>query len=201
MQNTTHSNRIIELARQKGIIRSLDLNDTGIPRAYLTRMVKTGRLEKTGRGIYQLPDIPQSENAGMEIIAAKIPQAVFCLLTALQFHQLTNQLPRQIWVTMPQGSHSPKITYPPITMIQCNSKHLEEGVEICRRNNRDFRIYNVEKTIVDCFKHRNKVGLDVALEALKEGLKRKNVTIDELWYFAKIARVTNVMRPYIEALT
>jgi predicted transcriptional regulator of viral defense system len=201
MQNTTHTNRIIELARQKGIIRSLDLNDAGIPRAYLTRMVKTGRLEKTGRGIYQLPDIPQSENAGMEIITAKIPQAVFCLLTALQFHQLTNQLPRQIWVAMPQGSHTPKVTYPPITMIQCNPKHLEDGVEICRCNNHDFRIYNVAKTIVDCFKHRNKVGLDVALEALKAGLRQKKVTVDELWYFAKIARVTKVMRPYIEALT
>lgn len=201
MQKTSHTDQVLALAHQKGIIRSIDLNASGIPRAYLTRMVQAGRLEKAGRGIYQLPDKPLSEYAGMEIVATKVPQAVFCLLTALQFLELTTQLPRQIWITLPQGSHAPKISYPPIRMIQCAPQNFEEGIETHRQGQHEFRVYGVARTIADCFKHRNKVGLDVALEALKAGLEQKLVTADDLWHFAKIARVTNVIRPYIEALT
>jgi predicted transcriptional regulator of viral defense system len=108
MQKFSHTDQVLSLAHQKGLIRSNDLNDIGIPRAYLTRLVQAGRLKKTGRGIYQLPDKPLTENAGMEILATKVPQAVFCLLTALQYHGLTTQLPKQVWRAMPQGSHPPK---------------------------------------------------------------------------------------------
>lgn len=201
MQKISHTDQVLSLAQQKGIIRSNDLSGIGIPRAYLSRLVQAGRLEKTGRGIYQLPDKPLSENAGMEIIAAKAPQAVFCLLTALQFHGLTTQLPKQVWIAMPQGSHPPKIDYPPIKMIQCTSTHFAEGMDIHRRNEHEFRVYNVARTIADCFKHRNKIGLDVALEALRAALAQKKVNTNELWRFAKINRVTNVMRPYLEAMT
>lgn len=201
MQKTSHTDQVLALAHKKGIIRSIDLNASGIPRAYLTRMVQAGRLEKAGRGIYQIPDKPLSEYAGMEIVATKVPQAVFCLLTALQFHELTTQLPRQIWITLPQGSHAPKISYPPIRMIQCAPQHFEEGIKTHHRGQHEFRVYGVARTIADCFKHRNKVGLDVALEALKAGLEKKKVTADDLWHYAKIARVTNLIRPYIEALT
>jgi predicted transcriptional regulator of viral defense system len=201
MQKFSHTDQVLSLAHQKGLIRSNDLNDAGIPRAYLTRLVQAGRLEKTGRGIYQLPDKPLTENAGMEILATKVPQAVFCLLTALQYHGLTTQLPKQVWIAMPQGSHPPKIDYPPIKMIQCAPKHFVEGMEIHRRNEHEFKVYSVARTIADCFKHRNKIGLDVALEALRAALAQKKVNANDLWHFAKIDRVTNVMRPYLEALT
>ena len=201
MQKFSHTDQVLSLAHQKGLIRSNDLNDVGIPRAYLTRLVQAGRLEKTGRGIYQLPDKPLTENAGMEILATKVPQAVFCLLTALQYHGLTTQLPKQVWIAMPQGSHSPKIDYPPIKMIQCAPKHFVEGMEIHRRNEHEFKVYSVARTIADCFKHRNKIGLDVALEALRAALAQKKVNANDLWHFAKIDRVTNVVRPYLEALT
>jgi predicted transcriptional regulator of viral defense system len=200
MQKLTHTDQVLSLAHQKGLIRSSDLNDPGIPRAYLTRLVQAGRLEKTGRGIYQLPNQPLTENAGMEILATKVPQVVFCLLTALQFHELTTQLPRQVWITMPQGSHPPKIDYPPIKMTQCAPKYFTDGIEIHRRNEHEFRVYSVARTIADCFKHRNKIGLDVALEALRAALAQKKVNANDLWNFAKIDRVTNVMRPYLEVL-
>ena len=200
MQKQPLTPQVIALAQRNGIVRSGDLKASGIPRAYLTRMVQAGRLEKAGRGIYQLPDKPQSETSGMEIVAAKVPRAVFSLLTSLQFHELTTQLPRQIWITLPQGSHAPKMSYPPIKMIQCNIDLFEAGIEVHRINQVEFRVYGVGRTIVDCFKHRNKVGLDVALEALREALNKKKVSVDELWRFAKMARVTNIIRPYIEAL-
>ena len=201
MHKTSLTNQVLALAQQKGIIRSIDLNAFGIPRAYLTRMVHAGHLEKTSRGIYQLTDQPLSENAGMEIVATKVPHAVFCLLTALQFHELTTQLPKRVWITLPQGSHAPKIDFPPVKMILCSPKHIKEGIEIHYRNQHAFRVYSVARTIADCFKHRNTVGLDIALEALRAALAQKKVSIDDLWHFAKIARVTKAIRPYIEALT
>jgi predicted transcriptional regulator of viral defense system len=159
-------------------LRSSDLDALGVPRVYLIRLTASSRLEKVGRGLYRLPESALFEHDSLAIIATRVPQAVFCLLTALQFHELTTQLPRQIWIAMPRGSHLPRIDYPPVKMVQ----------------------YSVAKTVVDCFKHRNKIGLDVALEALREARERKKVSADELWRYAKICRVANVMRPYLEAL-
>jgi predicted transcriptional regulator of viral defense system len=201
MQKQTLSSQVIELARKNGVLKSSDLTPLRIPRAYLSRMVQTGQLEKAQRGIYQLPNQPNSENSGMEIVAAKVPKAVFSLFTALQFHELTTQLPKKIWITLPQGSHPPKMVYPPIKMIQCNPSTFEEGVEIHRSGQKELRVYSVARTVVDCFQHRNKIGLDVAVEALRDALHKKKVSVDELWRFAKTARVTNIIRPYIEALT
>lgn len=202
MQKHAYTSHILALAGQQTFIRSSDLNASGIPRAYLTRMVRSGKLEKTGRGIYQLPDKHHSEQMGMQIVATKAPKAVFSLLTALQFHGLTTQLPRQIWITLPQGNHPPKLDYPPIKVIRCNQPFFEEGVELHQdAEGGRLKVYGVARTVVDCFKHRNKVGLDVAIEALREALNKRRVHADELWHFAKSARVSNVIRPYIEALT
>ena len=125
---------------------------------------------------------------------------MFCLLTALQFHALTTQLPRQVWIAMPRGSHVPRIEYPPIRMIQASGATYTEGVEAHVRDQVELRVYGIAKTIADCFKHRNKIGLDVALEALKEARARKGISTDSLWHYAKTGRVSNVMRPYLEAL-
>jgi predicted transcriptional regulator of viral defense system len=200
MHRDTHALRILDLARQKGILRASDLQSLGAPRVELTRLAARGQLEKVGRGLYRLPDAEASENESLIAIAVKVPQAVFCLLTALQFHELTTQLPRQVWIAMPRGSHAPKIDYPPVKMIQFTGEAGSAGIETFERDQIQLRIYGVAKTIADCFKHRNKVGLDVALEALKEARAKKKVTADELWHFAKICRVANVMRPYLEAL-
>lgn len=200
MSPNTHTQRVLDLARQKGTLRSRDLDEIGAPRVILTRLTTTGQLEKTGRGIYRLPDSQVSEHENLLAIATKVPQAVFCLLTALQFHELTTQLPRRIWIAMPRGSHTPKINYPPLKMVQFAGDSYAEGIEVVERDQVKLRIYCVAKTIADCFKHRNKIGLDVALEALKDAKAQKKASADELWRFAKICRVANVMRPYLEAL-
>ncbi|KAB2925869.1 MAG: hypothetical protein F9K25_16515 [Candidatus Contendobacter sp.] len=196
----THTERLLNLARQKGLLRSSDLDALGVPRVYLTRLTASSRLEKVGRGLYRLPESALFEHDSLAIIATRVPQAVFCLLTALQFHKLTTQLPRQIWIAMPRGSHLPRIDYPPVKMVQYSGAAYAQGIENHERDQVILRVYSVAKTVVDCFKHRNKIGLDVALEALREARERNQVSADELWRYAKICRVANVMRPYLEAL-
>ena len=200
MKNKTHAQRVIELANQIGILRPNDLEKYNIPRVTLTRLTACGQLEKIGRGLYRLPDTQFSENESLTTLAIKVPQAVFCLLTALQIHEITTQLPRQVWIAMPRGSHVPKIDYPPIKMIQCSTKVYSEGIETIVCDKKILRVYSIAKTIVDCFKHRNKVGLDVAIEALKEARAKNIVSADELWHFAKICRIANIMRPYLETV-
>ncbi|WP_423680231.1 MULTISPECIES: type IV toxin-antitoxin system AbiEi family antitoxin domain-containing protein [unclassified Undibacterium] len=200
MRTETHTQRVLDLLSRKGTLRPSDLDDIGAPRVVLTRMTASGQLEKIDRGLYRLPDNQGSENESLTAIAIKAPQAVFCLLTALQFHELTTQLPRQVWIGMPRGSHAPKIDYPPLKMVQFTGEAYSGGIEVFERDQVTLRVYCVAKTIADCFKHRNKIGLDVALEALKDARSQKKASPDDLWHFAKVCRVANVMRPYLEAI-
>ena len=200
MRTDTHTHPVLQLVRQKGWLRASDLASAGVPRVVLTRMTACGQLERTARGLYRLPDSLGSEHEGLTTVATKVPQAVFCLLSALQFHGLTTQLPRQVWIAMPRGSHAPRIAHPPIKMVQFTGEAYSEGIESHLRDKVALRVYSVAKTVADCFKHRNKIGLDVALEALKDARSQKKASADELWRYAKICRVANVMRPYLEAL-
>ena len=199
MRETTQNQRVLDLLAQKGMLRPIDLDAIGIPRVVLTRMSTAGQLEKIGRGLYRLPN-PGSENESLVAIATKVPQAVFCLLTALQFHELTTQLPRQVWIAMPRGSHTPRINWPPIRMVQMTGDAHAAGIEEHRRDGVTLRVYSAAKTVVDCFKHRNKIGLDVAMEALKDAWRARKATADDLWQYAKVCRVANVMRPYMEVV-
>lgn len=195
-----HTQRVLDLARQKGMLRPGDLQGVGAARVMLTRMTASGQLEKVGRGLYRIPGASTSEHETLATVATRAPQAVFCLLTALQFHGLTTQLPRQVWIAMPRGSHVPKLDYPPLKMVQFTGDAYTEGVEVFERDQVPLRVYGVAKTVADCFKHRNKIGLDVAVEALRDARSQKKATADELWHFAKICRVANVMRPYLEVI-
>ena len=200
MRHNTHTQRVLDLVHQKGMLRPSDLDGIGVPRVYLTRLTANGQLEKAGRGLYRLPDSQPSEHESLATIATKVPQAVFCLLTALQFHELTTQLPRQVWIAMPRSSHVPKIDYPPVKMVQFSGDAYTQGIEVYKRDQVTLQVYSVAKTIADCFKHRNKIGLDVALEALKNARTQKKASANDLWHYAKICRVANVMRPYLEAV-
>ena len=200
MQIDTQTQRVMNLARQKAMLRPSHLQELGIARVVLARLTAAGQLEKVGRGLYRLPDAPVSEQESLATIAVKVPQAVFCLLTALQIHELTTELPRQIWIAMPQGSHTPKIDYPPVKMVQFTGEAFSQGVEVIQADRVELRVYGVAKTVADCFKHRNKIGLDVAIEALRDALAKKKASANDLWRFAKICRVANVMRPYLETL-
>lgn len=196
----SYKQTVLQLARKKGIIKISDLAQMGITRATVSRLVSENKLEKIATGLYCLPDAEFSEKESLIIVASRVPQAVFCLLTALQMHGLTTQLPRKVWFAMPKGSHTPKIDYPPVKMIQYSNEAYDQGVEIIESDNIKLNVYNPAKTIADCFKHRTTIGIDVAIEALKDAYSKNKVSMDELWYFAKICRVANVMRPYLEAI-
>lgn len=196
----THTQRVLDLASRKGLLRASDLEAIDAPRVVLTRLTEAGLLHRVGRGLYRLPNHPGSEHEGLATIATKVPQAVFCLLTALQFHELTTQLPRQIWIAMPRGSHVPRIDYPPIKMVQMTGDVYSEGIETVERDGVVLRVYGIAKTVADCFKHRNKIGLDVTLEALRDVRAKRKASADNLWHYAKVCRVANVMRPYLEAV-
>ncbi len=198
--NISPTESALALIAQSGIIRARDLQAANLPRVILSRLVAQGRLIRIGRGLYRLPDTAFSEHEGLVAVAKKVPQAVFCLLTALQFHGLTTQLPRQLWLAMPRGSHVPAIAWPPLTMTQFSGDAFYSGIEEHVRDQVTIRVYGVAKTIADCFKHRNKIGLDVAIEALRDARAQNRVSADELWHFAKICRVSNVMRPYLEVI-
>ena len=199
MSSDTHAQRILSLAKQKGLLRASALDAIEAPRVVLTRLTEAGLLERVSRGLYRLPSHPGSEHEGLATVAAKVPQAVFCLLTALQFHELTTQLPRQVWIAMPRGSHVPRLDYPPIKMVQMTGAVYTAGIEEHLRDGVTLRVYSAAKTVADCFKHRNKIGLDVALEALKDARAERMASADDLWRYAKVCRVANVMRPYLEA--
>jgi predicted transcriptional regulator of viral defense system len=188
----THTQRVLQLVRKNGWLRASDLADAGVPRAVLTRMAASGQLERAARGLYRLPDSGGSEHEGLVTVASKVPQAVVCLLSALQFHGLTTQLPWQVWFAMPRGSHVPRLEYPPIRMVQFTGEAYTQGIETHERDGVKLHVY--------CFKHRNKIGMDVALEALKDARAQGRASFDDLWRCAKVCRVSNVMRPYMEAV-
>lgn len=200
MNHPTQSQRVLDLLGNKSLLCASDLDVIDVPRVVLSRMIKAGQLERVGRGLYRKPEATVSEYESLSAVATRVPQAVFCLLTALQFHELTTQLPRQVWITMPRGSHVPKLGYPPLRMIQASGEAYTAGIEVVRRDQVPLRIYSAAKTVADCFKHRNRIGVDVALEALREVRVQKKATADELWRYAKVCRVANVMRPYLEAI-
>lgn len=194
------SQKIIDIARRKGTLRPRDLNVYGIPREYLSRMEKRGLLLKVGRGLYMLPDADVTEYHPLAEACKWVPHGIVCLLSALQFHKLTTQQPFEVWMAIEVKAWRPRVSYPPIRIVRFSGKAMEAGVEEHIIEGVKVRVYNPAKTVADCFKYRNKIGLDVAIEALRGCRRQKKCTYDELWHYAKICRVSNVMRPYLEAL-
>jgi predicted transcriptional regulator of viral defense system len=195
-----HSQKALNLVKEKGIVRSSEFVEEGIPRMTISRLVAGHELQQIERGLYCLPHKEFSEKEDLLVVASRVPQAIFCLFTALQIHELTTQLPRKVWIAMPVDSHLPKLDYPPLKMVKYSERSYSEGIEIRQADDVQYRVYNVAKTIADCFKHRNKIGMDVAIEVLRDAWTQHKVTADELWHYAKVCRVANVMRPYLEAI-
>jgi len=195
---------ILALVRDEGLLRPADLESYGLPRVSLTRLVRQGRLARVGRGLYALPDREVSEHSALAEVSRRHPRVVVCLLSALRFHELTTQAPHEVWIAIPNKARAPRLEYPPIRVARFAEASMREGIDEHRIDGVPVRVTNVAKTIADCFKYRNKLGLDVALEALKEvlgqGGQDRRGSIDELWCHAQLDRVANVMRPYLEAL-
>jgi len=192
--------QILLLANELGILRPRDLDPIGIPRAYLQRLTERGDLERVERGLYRLPDALITQYQSLLEVAKRVPASVICLLSALAYHDLTTQLPYRVWVALPTGSRTPQLAYLPLRIVRISGAAFAAGVEGKIIGNVPMKIYNPAKTIADCFKFRNKVGLDVAIEALRECLAERRASPDELLKYANICRVSKVMRPYLEAL-
>lgn len=193
--------RVRELFRKHGQLRSRELQLAGVTRVQLSRMVAAGQLTQVARGLYALADYEPSEHAALVTVARRAPGAVFCLLTALRLHDVTTQAPFEVWVAIGNKAHAPQLHYPPLRVVRFSDATLTKGVETKVVDGVKVRVTNVAKTVADCFKFRNKIGLDVALEALREVRRDKRATNDELWRYAKLCRVASVMRPYLEAVT
>ena len=164
-------------------------------------LVDKGRLERISRGVYAVVDAPVTEKHGLTVVACRAPAGVVALLSALRFHSLTTQNPKEIWLAVPAGGRTPKLDWPPLRVVRMSAPTFELGIETHLVEGVAVRVYSVPKTLVDCFKFRGRVGLDVALEALREGWRARRFTMDELHGFAADCRMTNVMRPYLESLT
>jgi predicted transcriptional regulator of viral defense system len=192
--------RIQSLFRRTATARSRDLVAAGLARSELSRMVAAGRLIRIARGLYAAPGYQSGEHAALVTVAKRAPGTLFCLLTALRFHDLTTQSPSEVWIAIDNKGHPPRLDYPPLRAVRFSGAALAAGVETHRVDGTPIRVTGVAKTVADCFKFRNKIGLDVALEALREARRAKKANADELWRFAKLDRVANVMRPYLEAV-
>jgi predicted transcriptional regulator of viral defense system len=197
----TTAERLIKLARAKGLIRPRDLAPLEIPRVSLTRAVRRGQLERVGRGLYGLPRREVSVHGSLAEVARRVPKGVVCLLSALRFHGLSTQAPFEVWLAIENKALAPKLDYPPLRIVRFSGEAFTEGVEEHVVDGVTVRVTGVAKTVADCFKYRNKIGLDVALEGLREAWHEKRMTSDEIWRYAKVCRVANVMRPYLDSLT
>ena len=196
----TTADKLLELVRTQGLVRPSALAPLGIPRVALTRAVRRGQLERIGRGLYGLTARPVSAHGTLAEVARCVPRGVVCLLSALRFHDLTTQAPFQVWLAIDNKAAAPKLDYPPLRLVRFSGAALTEGVEEHVVDGVTVRVTGVAKTVADCFKYRNKIGLDVALEALRDAWRDKRMTSDEIWHYARIDRVANVMRPYLESL-
>lgn len=196
---TSHQ-AILNLAAQNSLIRPHDLDALGLPSVVLTRLVRQGLLIRVSRGLYARPDRSVSEHGTLAEVARKYPHAIVCLLSALRVHDLTTQSPFEAWIAIPNKARAPKVEYPPLRIVRFSGAALTDGVDDNQIDGVTVRVTNVARTVADCFKFRNKIGLDVAIEALQEAWHAKRVSMDELWRYAALCRVANVMRPYMESL-
>lgn len=194
---TTKARRAL---RRAGTARAFELEAAGVPRAQISRLVAAGELQRLARGLYALPGYEGTEHGALVAVAKRAPQVVFCLLTALRLHELTTQAPFEVWVAIGSKEHPPRLDYPPLRIVRMSAESLAAGVETRRIAGTVLHVTSVAKTVADCFKFRNKIGLDVALEALREARRARKAGADELWRCARIDRVANVMRPYLEAV-
>ena len=192
--------KILKLARRLQGVTAREIAAAGLHRQVLTRLVEAHQLERVVRGVYRIPDQPFTEHHGLALVSSSIPQGIICLLSALQFHQLGTQLPSEVWIAIDRRARRPALKYPPLRVLRFSGAALSQGIETHRIEGQTVRVYNITKTLADCFKYRHKIGIDVVLEALREAWRSRRFTMEELDRYAAICRVQRVMRPYLEAL-
>jgi len=192
--------RILSLIKKLGVVRAHDLKDRGIPRAVIYVLCRRGLLKRQARGLYVSTDHALTAEHALAQVAKRVPNGIVCLLTALRFHGLTTQMPREVWIALPEKARRPRLKYPALRVARFSGAALSEGVETHPIEGVAVSIYSAAKTVADCFKYRNKVGIDVAVEALKDFSRMYRGGADDLARFARICRVTRVMQPYLDAI-
>ena len=197
---TTAAQSILALAKSHGVVRSRDVEAAGIAREQLLRLYRKGVLERVARGTYVLAEAPVTEHHSLAVASKQVPKATVCLLSALRFHGLTTQDPHEVWIAIHVKSRRPQVTWPPLRIVRSSGPALSEGVEEHVIEGVPVRVYGVAKTVADCFKYRNKIGVDVAIEALRDAISERRASVDEIHRFTRICRVEQVIRPYLEAM-
>ncbi len=197
--NRTKTERLLDLAEEKGILRARELEEEGIPRQYLSRLVQRGELKRIGRGLYQRPGHEPTAHHSLALAAKRIPKATICLLSALRFHELTTQNPFDVWIAIGHKDREPTVEALSLQVVRMSGTARTEGIEEHTIEGVTAPIYTAAKTVADCFKYRSRVGLDVALEALRD-FHEQGGSMDTLWRFADVCRVQSVIRPYMEAV-
>lgn len=192
--------QVLALAHEMGVIRAKDAQAKGIHPEYLKRLEQQGLLIRSARGLYTFTEAEITESHSLVEAARRVPHGIICLLSALSFYELTTQAPFEVWLTISQKARAPKEDILPLRIVYMSGQALESGIEEHKIEGVRVRVYSVAKTVVDCFKFRNKIGLDVAIEALRSSTRERHCTINEIWHYAKICRMQNVMRPYLESL-
>ncbi len=200
-QSKAATTRLLRLARARPILRARDVAAQGVHTGTLTRMTRSGVLERVGPGRYRLAKSELvTEYHDLAVATAAVPRSVVCLLSALRFHDTGTQLPAEVWLAVPRGTRVPRLSTPPLRVVRISPDVFNLGLEEHRIEGQTVRVYNVARTVADCFRFRNKIGLDVALEALTEAWRSKRLNLDELNRIATTLRVQRVMQPYLEAI-
>lgn len=192
--------RVIALAADRRLLRGSDLHDAGLSPQLLIKLHLAGKLQRVSRGVYSLPDAPVTEHQSLAEVCRRVPRGVVCLLSALRFHEIGTQAPHEVWLALPESSRTPALGSPALRIVRLRGEAYSDGIETVMEEGASIRVYSIAKTVTDCFKFRHKIGLDVALEALKDAWQRRLVKMDDLSRFARINRVERVVQPYLEAL-
>ena len=204
MEAKRHRERALEIARERGVARGSDFDAAGVPRVYLKRLTAQGGLIQVGRGLYRLPDVNSVAAASLAEASRIQPKGVICLLSALQYHELTTQTPHAVWMLLGLKDWAPVNPAVQIKVVRASGSALHEGVEKHEIDKVMVPITSPAKTVADCFKYRNKIGVDVAIEALQDLMRRpqrRRPPVEDIWRYARLDRVQAVIRPYLEALT
>jgi predicted transcriptional regulator of viral defense system len=197
---TSPTDEILKIAKKQGVLRIRDITKMGIHPELVRRLYAKGLLIRTGRGLYTPADADLTVHHSLVEAAKRVPHGIVCLLSALSFHGLGTQMPHEVWLALDRSARRPRVDYPPLRIVRFSGRALSEGVEEHLLEGVPVQIYCPSKTVVDCFKYRNKIGLDVALEALRECWRERRCTANDLVTYANVCRVWHVMRPYLESV-
>lgn len=197
----TAADRAIEIISKGGMVRLREIKAAGIPEVVVARLAKAGRVVRLARGLYQMPDADLHASHTLAEVAKIVPKGVVCLISALVYHELTLQMPPFVWIAIDVHTRQPSHRYPPMRFVRFSRKALSEGVEQHMIEGAPVRITSPARTIVDCFRFRNKIGVDIAISAMREALRKRRCTPDEIVRHARSLRIASVVRPYLEAIT